>query len=189
MRIRVCFPYEPLPTADDDLIVAAANDAQFRKLCEVLGIPEVCRGAAVRAQRGPDGQPRRAAPGPGRPAGEARRPRVVRSLGRRRGAVRADQHHRRRVCHGRAVRPRPDRRGWTWRTRGTQYPPSHPILGIARHVRAATTSARRAQCRAARMACPERGRTPCLTGRAIRPHSERRARSRSSCWDVTSPRT
>jgi crotonobetainyl-CoA:carnitine CoA-transferase CaiB-like acyl-CoA transferase len=35
------FPYEPLPTADDDLIVAAANDAQFRKLCDVLGVPEV----------------------------------------------------------------------------------------------------------------------------------------------------
>ncbi|HZP53775.1 CoA transferase [Actinocrinis sp.] len=33
------FPYEPLPTADDDLIVAAANDGQFRKLCEVLGVP------------------------------------------------------------------------------------------------------------------------------------------------------
>jgi crotonobetainyl-CoA:carnitine CoA-transferase CaiB-like acyl-CoA transferase len=35
------FPYEPLPTADNDLIVAAANDGQFRKLCEVLGIPEI----------------------------------------------------------------------------------------------------------------------------------------------------
>lgn len=35
------FPYEPLPTADDDMIVAAANDGQFRKLCEVLGIPEI----------------------------------------------------------------------------------------------------------------------------------------------------
>ncbi|HET6503362.1 MAG TPA: CoA transferase [Amycolatopsis sp.] len=35
------FPYEPLPTADHDLIVAAANDGQFRKLCEVLGIPEI----------------------------------------------------------------------------------------------------------------------------------------------------
>src|SRR5690606_4049308 len=34
------FPYEPLPTADDDIIIAAANDRQFRKLCEVLGIPE-----------------------------------------------------------------------------------------------------------------------------------------------------
>jgi crotonobetainyl-CoA:carnitine CoA-transferase CaiB-like acyl-CoA transferase len=35
------FPYEPLPTADNDLIVAAANDRQFRRLCEVLDIPEV----------------------------------------------------------------------------------------------------------------------------------------------------
>ncbi|MDN5857125.1 MAG: CoA transferase [Pseudonocardia sp.] len=35
------YPYEPLPTADRDLIVAAANDGQFRKLCGVLGIPDV----------------------------------------------------------------------------------------------------------------------------------------------------
>jgi crotonobetainyl-CoA:carnitine CoA-transferase CaiB-like acyl-CoA transferase len=35
------FPYEPLPTKDNDLIIAAANDSQFRKLCDVLGIPEV----------------------------------------------------------------------------------------------------------------------------------------------------
>ncbi|WP_433496382.1 CaiB/BaiF CoA transferase family protein [Sphaerimonospora sp. CA-214678] len=35
------FPYEPLPTADNDLIVAAGNDRQFRRLCEVLGIPEI----------------------------------------------------------------------------------------------------------------------------------------------------
>jgi crotonobetainyl-CoA:carnitine CoA-transferase CaiB-like acyl-CoA transferase len=35
------FPYEPLPTKDNDLIVSAANDGQFRKLCEVLGIAEV----------------------------------------------------------------------------------------------------------------------------------------------------
>ncbi|GGO61057.1 CaiB/BaiF CoA transferase family protein [Nonomuraea cavernae] len=35
------FPYEPLPTADNDIIVAAANDGQFRRLCEVLGIPEI----------------------------------------------------------------------------------------------------------------------------------------------------
>ncbi|MEJ8277693.1 CaiB/BaiF CoA transferase family protein [Pseudonocardia spirodelae] len=35
------FPYEPMPTADDDLIVAAGNDGQFRKLCAVLGVPEL----------------------------------------------------------------------------------------------------------------------------------------------------
>jgi crotonobetainyl-CoA:carnitine CoA-transferase CaiB-like acyl-CoA transferase len=33
------FPYEPLPTADGDLIVTAGNDTQFRRLCEVLGAP------------------------------------------------------------------------------------------------------------------------------------------------------
>jgi crotonobetainyl-CoA:carnitine CoA-transferase CaiB-like acyl-CoA transferase len=35
------FPYEPLPAADGDLIIAAGNDGQFRKLCEVLGVPEL----------------------------------------------------------------------------------------------------------------------------------------------------
>ena len=39
------FPYEPLPTKDRDLIIAAANDGQFRRLCEVLGIPEVADDA------------------------------------------------------------------------------------------------------------------------------------------------
>jgi crotonobetainyl-CoA:carnitine CoA-transferase CaiB-like acyl-CoA transferase len=33
------FPYESLPCADGDLIVAAGNDGQFRRLCEVLGVP------------------------------------------------------------------------------------------------------------------------------------------------------
>jgi crotonobetainyl-CoA:carnitine CoA-transferase CaiB-like acyl-CoA transferase len=35
------FPYDPLPTADGDLIVAAGNDHQFRRLCELIGMPEV----------------------------------------------------------------------------------------------------------------------------------------------------
>src|ERR671932_2060297 len=34
------FPYEPLPTADLDLIIIAGNDGQFRKLCDALGLPE-----------------------------------------------------------------------------------------------------------------------------------------------------
>jgi crotonobetainyl-CoA:carnitine CoA-transferase CaiB-like acyl-CoA transferase len=33
------FPYEPLPCADGELIITAGNDGQFRKLCEVLGLP------------------------------------------------------------------------------------------------------------------------------------------------------
>ncbi|GAB3714835.1 CaiB/BaiF CoA transferase family protein [Nocardiopsis oceani] len=52
------FPYEPLPTADDDLIVTAANDRQFRALCAVLGIaetaddPRFATNAARTANRG-----------------------------------------------------------------------------------------------------------------------------------------
>ena len=37
------FPYEPLPTADLDLIIAAGNNGQFGKLCEVLDLPELPR--------------------------------------------------------------------------------------------------------------------------------------------------
>jgi crotonobetainyl-CoA:carnitine CoA-transferase CaiB-like acyl-CoA transferase len=33
------YPYEPLPTGDGDLIVAVGNDAQFGRLCGVLGVP------------------------------------------------------------------------------------------------------------------------------------------------------
>jgi crotonobetainyl-CoA:carnitine CoA-transferase CaiB-like acyl-CoA transferase len=34
-------PYEPLPTADGDLIITAGNDGQFRRLCEVIGAPQL----------------------------------------------------------------------------------------------------------------------------------------------------
>jgi crotonobetainyl-CoA:carnitine CoA-transferase CaiB-like acyl-CoA transferase len=37
------FPYEPLPTADQDLVIAAGNNGQFSKLCEVLDLPELPR--------------------------------------------------------------------------------------------------------------------------------------------------
>lgn len=35
------FPYDPLPTSDQDLIIIAGNNGQFRKLCDVLGLPEL----------------------------------------------------------------------------------------------------------------------------------------------------
>lgn len=35
------YPYETMPTKDRDVIITAANDRQFRALCEVLGIPEI----------------------------------------------------------------------------------------------------------------------------------------------------
>ena len=35
------FPYEPLPCADGELVIVAGNDLQFRKLAQVLGVPEL----------------------------------------------------------------------------------------------------------------------------------------------------
>jgi crotonobetainyl-CoA:carnitine CoA-transferase CaiB-like acyl-CoA transferase len=35
------YPYEPVTTGDGELIVTVGNDAQFRRLCEVLGEPEL----------------------------------------------------------------------------------------------------------------------------------------------------
>jgi crotonobetainyl-CoA:carnitine CoA-transferase CaiB-like acyl-CoA transferase len=39
------FPYEPLATGDGDMIITAGNDTQFRKLCDVLGVPELADDA------------------------------------------------------------------------------------------------------------------------------------------------
>ena len=36
-------PYEPLPCADRELVLAVGNDRQFAALCEVLGVPELAR--------------------------------------------------------------------------------------------------------------------------------------------------
>jgi crotonobetainyl-CoA:carnitine CoA-transferase CaiB-like acyl-CoA transferase len=45
-------PYEPLPAADKELIVTAGNDAQFRKLCEVIGAPELADDPRFAANEG-----------------------------------------------------------------------------------------------------------------------------------------
>ncbi|HEX6777402.1 MAG TPA: CoA transferase, partial [Ktedonobacterales bacterium] len=37
------FPYEPLPTADQELVIAVGNSGQFSKLCEILDLPELPR--------------------------------------------------------------------------------------------------------------------------------------------------
>lgn len=39
------FPYGPFPTADGELVLAVGNDGQFRRLCEVLGIPDAAADA------------------------------------------------------------------------------------------------------------------------------------------------
>jgi crotonobetainyl-CoA:carnitine CoA-transferase CaiB-like acyl-CoA transferase len=46
------FPYEPLPTGDGDLVIAAGNDAQFRNLCTVLGAPELATDERFAANSG-----------------------------------------------------------------------------------------------------------------------------------------
>jgi crotonobetainyl-CoA:carnitine CoA-transferase CaiB-like acyl-CoA transferase len=46
------FPYEPLPTGDGDLVIAAGNDAQFRNLCTVLGVPDLAADERFAANSG-----------------------------------------------------------------------------------------------------------------------------------------
>jgi crotonobetainyl-CoA:carnitine CoA-transferase CaiB-like acyl-CoA transferase len=46
------FPYEPLPTGDGDLVIAAGNDAQFKNLCTVLGAPELATDERFAANSG-----------------------------------------------------------------------------------------------------------------------------------------
>lgn len=38
-------PYEPLPCADGQVIIAVGNDGQFRRLTDVLGVPELANDA------------------------------------------------------------------------------------------------------------------------------------------------
>lgn len=46
------FPYEPLPTADGDLVIAAGNNVQFQNLCAVLGAPELATDERFAANSG-----------------------------------------------------------------------------------------------------------------------------------------
>jgi crotonobetainyl-CoA:carnitine CoA-transferase CaiB-like acyl-CoA transferase len=46
------FPYESLPTADGEMIITAGNDTQFRRLCEVLRLPELADDPKFAANKG-----------------------------------------------------------------------------------------------------------------------------------------
>ena len=46
------FPYEPLPTAEGELVIAAGNNAQFQNLCAVLGVPELAQDERFAANSG-----------------------------------------------------------------------------------------------------------------------------------------
>ena len=105
------FPYEPLQTGDGELIIVAGNDGQFRKLAEVIGHPELAddpRFDTVGKRNDNREELRPAAAGG---AVEQERPGLVRPPHRRRPAVRADQHRRRRRPARRGPGPGTGRRG------------------------------------------------------------------------------
>ena len=141
------FPYEPLPTADRDLIIAAANDRLFGKLCDVLGVPEVADDPRFARNRDRTVNRAELTPILVETPGDAERGRVVRAARRRRGAVRADQHDRRRVRDGRAVRAGADRAGRRGRAGGADGPAPDHLLRDPGAVHAAAARAGRARCR------------------------------------------
>ena len=141
------FPYEPLPCSDGDLIITAGNSGQFRRLVEVLDVPELADDPRFRAQRGPHGQPRRAATAARRAARHPHHHGVVRGDHRGRGAVRPDQHDRRRRRVRRVGRPRPGRARGRGRGRGALGAPPHPAVRDAGGLPTAPSRPRRARRR------------------------------------------
>lgn len=45
-------PYQPFPTSDGQIIIAVGNDGQFRRLCDVLGCPELVGKICERTRTG-----------------------------------------------------------------------------------------------------------------------------------------
>ena len=99
------YPYGPFPTADGELVLAIGNDAQFARLCTVIGIAQ----AAADARFAKAGRPQP----PARRAGTAARGRARGAAGggvgeaprRGRGALRHGARRRRGLRTGRVPRP------------------------------------------------------------------------------------
>ena len=89
------FPYEPLPCADGDLIITAGNDGQFRKLVEVLGVPELADDPRFGRNQDRTAHRDELRPAAGGAAADPEQARLVPRDHRRRRAVRTDQHDRR----------------------------------------------------------------------------------------------
>ncbi len=162
------FPYEPLPCADGELIITAGNSGQFRKLVEVLGVPELADDP--RFVRNEDRTANR----------DQLRPLLVERLRTRTKmewfrdiiaagrAVRADQHRRRwrRVRRGGRARSRGQRGGGIGRRTVGAQPDQvlrHPTRTTGCRPRRSTSTARRS----ADGSPPRRPRMP--DGRPIRP--------------------
>ena len=99
------YPYQTMPTKDRDIIITAANDRQFRSLCEVLDVPELADDERFRL----NADPRRT--GPHSIPSWSNDPRVdrrrsVRGTQQGRGAVRAGELDRRGGRARRAARSR-----------------------------------------------------------------------------------
>ena len=182
------FPYEPFPTADADLIVIAANDRQFQRLCAALGIPEVAEDERFLHNADRTEQPRRAAAAARGAAGHRGRRHewfdLLLEAGVPCGPINTIDGG---FADGRAVRARPGRRGRRGRPGGADDPAPDPVLRHAGQLRAAAAGARRARRRAAGLA--RRGgvvtEQPTYHDRAGR----LQPRDRSPCSARTSPAT
>ncbi len=147
------FPYEPLPCADGDLIITAGNDGQFRKLCEVLGLPDL-----VDDPRFAHNQDRTANRDQLRPLLVAKlqtpdEAGVVPRHHRGRRAVRPDQHHRRGVAFAEEIGLDPVVEVGAAGLGDSVGPqPDHPVRDSRRLPLSAARAGR------------ARGRDPCLAG-------------------------
>ena len=105
------FPYEPLPTGDGELIVTAGNDAQFARLCQVIGAPELAEDPRFARNEGRTANRDELRPLLAERLAAQDGQGMVRRADRGGRAVRADQHRRRgRGVRGRG-RPGPGRAG------------------------------------------------------------------------------
>ena len=86
------FPYEPLPTKEGELIVTAGNDAQFGRLCQVIGAPELATDPRFARNEGRTAHRDQLKPLTYRTPVPAYGRRMVPGADRGRGALRADQH-------------------------------------------------------------------------------------------------
>jgi crotonobetainyl-CoA:carnitine CoA-transferase CaiB-like acyl-CoA transferase len=91
-------PSQVFDCADGKLMLAAGNDGQFRKLCEVMGESDIAGDARFCHQRRARTQSRRADNSPAKRICYAAGRSMDRAAGPRRRAERTDQRHRRSFC-------------------------------------------------------------------------------------------